>query len=207
MKEIVSYFKKGFGIGAGLGLGFLGTSLLAVAISTFHQGEILTAGKLNENFQALKAAVDELSASNGNYSIVDSTGKKLATSTTIGWINSKGFEVSGFVAFYLPSDTGSYGNYYDAGSIVYYTSANCTGFPYAINSSRGIIRFLPIGSNFFYISLNATPEHVTLNSAYYSGGCSASSMGSVYAFRFLANDPAVTGFDPSAYTPPFRYSP
>ncbi|EPG67840.1 hypothetical protein LEP1GSC061_0360 [Leptospira wolffii serovar Khorat str. Khorat-H2] len=207
MKEILNYFKKGIGLGAGLGVGFLGTSLVAVAVSTFNEGEILTAAKLNENFQALKTAVEAASASSGNYSVVDSGGTKLGTLTPRGILNTKGYEVSGLVSLYLDRYTGAYGAYSAANWITYHTSTDCSGFSYVTDIAKGTIWYIASSAKFYYIPMNSTAEQITIKAYKVGNACSSASTETIYAFKFIENDPAVTGFNPTSFIPPFKYSP
>ncbi len=60
----MEYFRKAFLAGCGFALGLLSTVLVAVTISgtitSFSSGEVVSAAKINENFQSLRGAIEGL---------------------------------------------------------------------------------------------------------------------------------------------------
>ena len=192
-------FLKGMVIGAGIFAGLAVTTLVAVTVTSFTTGETLTAAKLNENFTALKASVESLS-SFPHYEIQDATGTKIADVTGIGPITSTGYRIYDL----SPALNSSTGQMYYLGQITkYYETTDCTGTAYFPGKNYKDI-LTSVDGNSYYVSESATPVNFAAKS-YYSGSCSTSTFTSRYYFPLTANDPAVTGFDPSSYTAPLKY--
>lgn len=203
-KDHRSWFFKGLYGGAGLALGFFGTALVAVTVTTltsFQSGEVLSSEKLNENFAALKAAIESIP----RYELVDSNDVKLADATPVGFLTETGYRANLLVnmgtttALEVEQD-------YRTMQIVY-KSMNCKGTPHVAGSTGAAKSVFKAGSSFYY-----NPENpVTIQVTDYSyrdpetGSCVQTTVSPAISLtQLIPNDSVITGFDPALYTPPFR---
>lgn len=69
-QKIKDAFSKGFFMGTGFAVAVLTTSLLAVAITTFNAGDVLTATRLNELVNQLNTNTTDITALQGKGQIV-----------------------------------------------------------------------------------------------------------------------------------------
>lgn len=203
-KDHRSWFFKGLYGGAGLALGFFGTALLAVTVTTltsFQSGEVLSSEKLNENFAALKAAIESIP----RYELVDSNDVKLADATPVGFLTETGYRVNWMLGMGATSGL-EIEHAYGSTQIVY-ASENCKGTRYIRGSETLAKSIYKTDKGFYYIS----DKPATVQATVYSYLIPATDMcgyvmdsTAISLVRLIPNDPAVTGFDPALYTPPFR---
>lgn len=201
-KEHRSWFFKGLYGGAGLALGFFGTALLAVTVSTmtsFQSGEVISSAKINENFAALKAAIESIP----RYELVDSNDVKLADATPVGFLTETGYRVNWMLGMGATSGL-EIEHAYGSTQIVY-ASENCKGTRYIRGSETLAKSIYKTDKGFYYIS----DKPATVQATVYSYLIPATDMcgyvnSTVSLVQLIPNDPAITGFDPALYTPPFR---
>lgn len=185
----IEMIKKGLLFGIGFGAGIFGSTLFAMALSSYSAGEVLTAEKLNDNFNQIAAAIKRIPV----VEVRDSAGAiysmRVSNKTAAGYTLPE-------PSIELDPKTGGYGGYKKVERL-YYTTSNCTGTVYAPLARKSI--YYGTDGNHYYITVVSSALLIAVGSTRDKYGCSIAT-GNFYHFKLLPNNPVVTGFNPAVYT-------